>query len=285
MLWNMKGSIAMTNKMRTVASGAVLIKATLEENLRRVADLGFKEADVLLISGWAHIGLDELAADYSGVARRIERALGAAGVGVSSFNTKYSVTLEDRNAERQKQRQSELEALVRLMGDLGVDRAAIQPTLTGDTAYLEQAFAPTIAEAYRHQKYAAERGMMLSLEPHVRSCVCTNEAIRKAWETYPGLCFTADPSHMLYSGDPMDSLGYLFEQATMVHLRDAGPGELFELYGKGLLDLEFSINALKRAGYQGPIALEYLCDEPDEQIYVDLEMFRKAADAFINADT
>ncbi|MCL2060871.1 MAG: sugar phosphate isomerase/epimerase [Oscillospiraceae bacterium] len=266
----------MNKGMRAVASGAVLIKATLEDNLRKIAELGYKEADILLISGWAHVGLDELADNYSSVARRIENALSATGIGVSSFNTKYSVPLEDGNAAGQRQR--ELEALVRLMGDLGVERATIQPTLTGDIGYLEQAFAPTISESFRHQVYAGERGFQISLEPHVRSCICTNEAINRAWETYPDLCITADPSHLLHSGDPMESLGYLFEQATMVHLRDASPGKLFEFYQKGVLDLDFSIGMLKKAGYSGPIALEYLSDEPDSEIYEDLAKFRQAVD-------
>ena len=272
----------MKKGMRTVASGAVLIKATIEDNLRLIAELGYKEADILLISGWAHIGLDELANDYANVSRRLGKALSTTGIEVSSFNTKYSVPLEDGSESATRQRQLELEALVRLMGDMSVERATLQPTLTGDAEYLKQTFAPTITEAYRHQQYAAERGFMISLEPHVRSCICTNAEIRKAWETYPELCITADPSHLLYSGEPMDSLGYLFEQATMVHLRDAGPGELFALHQKGRLDLRFTIDTLKRMGYDGPIALEYLSDEPDDGIYADLHKFRVAIDECIN---
>jgi sugar phosphate isomerase/epimerase len=265
--------------MRTVASGAVLIKATLEENLRRVAELGFDEVDLLLISGWAHVGLNELAADYPGVSRRIGDALSAAGVGVSSFNTKFSVRIEDADATRQ--RQDELDALLRLMGDMGVERATMQPTLTGDTEYLERAFAPTITESFRLQDYAAGRGFQLSLEPHVNSCVCTNAAIKKAWELCPGLCFTADPSHLLDCGDPMDTLGYLFEQTNMAHLRDASPGKLFVNFGEGNLDIKFAIDALKKAGYQGPVSLEYLCDEPDDEVYADLQKFREAVDRLI----
>jgi len=271
----------MKTGMRVVASGAVLIKASLEDNLKKAAELGFKEVDMLLITGWAHISLDELARDYTAVRRRIEKALSAAGVEASSLNTKFSVPLEAAGGGAPERRQGELEALVRLMGDLGADRAAIQPTLTDDAAYLEMAFAPTLAEAYRMQEYAGERGFMLSVEPHTRSCVCTNEAIARAWEAYPRLCFTADPSHLLFGGESMDSLGYLFEHATMVHLRDASPGVLFELYKKGCLDLNFSIDALKKAGYSGPLAIEYLCDEPDEAIYADLAAFKTAVEALL----
>ena len=270
----------MKKGLRAVASGGILIKATLEENLQCISGLGYKEADILLISGWAHIGLDVLAQDYKGTARRIESALSVAGVTASSFNTKFSVTLEDEGAAQQ--RQSEMDALLRLMGDLGVDRATLQPTLTGDAEYLKQAFSPTIAEASRLQDYAGERGFMISLEPHVRSCICSNADIRRAWAINPKLSITADPSHLLYSGDPMDSLGYLYEQATMVHLRDASPGKLFELYQNGCLDIKYTIDTLKRAGYDGPIALEYLSDEANEDIYADLEKFRKAVDFCIN---
>ena len=269
----------MENGMRVVASGTILTGGTLEECLGLVAELGFKELDLLLITGWAHVGLDVLAADYAGTARRIEKALSANRLEAASFNTKYSVKLEDEGAA--PQRQLELDSLLRLMGDLGVRRASIQPTLTGDADYLENVFATTVAEALRQQEYAAERGYMLSVEPHINSCICTNEALEKAGRLCPGLCFVADPSHLLYSGEPMDTLGYLFEQATMVHLRDAREGKLFVPHQKGRLDIGMAIGALKAAGYEGPVSLEYLTDKRDEFIYADMERFKKDVEACI----
>ena len=270
----------MEKGMRVVASGSVLTGGTLEEALGLVAELGYRELDLLLITGWAHVGLDDLADDYDGVSRRIKNALSASGLEASSFNTKYSVKLEDENGAAQRRR--ELDALLRLMGDLGVKRASLQPTLTGDAGYLEKAFLPTIAEAWKQQDYAAKSGFLLSLEPHVMSCVCTNAALKEARRIYPGLCFVADPSHLIHSGEPMDSLDYLFEQATMVHFRDARKGDLFVPYGKGLLDAGAAVGALKRAGYDGPISLEYLTDKRDEFIYADMERFGAAVESLLN---
>ena len=259
--------------MRIVCSGAIGISLSLEETFRAISELGFREMDLLLISGWAHIGLDELAANYSTCARRVAQLLGKFQLSVASVNAKYSVRLEDTGEDETRQRQLELDALLRFMADFGTDRAAVQPTLTDDSIYLQRTYSAFERELVRQQQYGAERGVALSLEPHIRSAVCTNAALRGLLQPHPGLRITYDPSHLLCSGEEMLSTGYLFSHTSMVHLRDARKGELFVPRGHGDLDLPFVIKGLKQAGYDGPIALEYLSDGRDSAIYEDLLLF------------
>ena len=257
--------------MRPVGSGGILIEATLEENLAMVRDLGFHEIDILLISGWAHVNIDELAADYAGVCGRIEKLLSRYGLAVASVNAKYSVKLEDEGAAEQRQR--ELDALLRFMKDFGTTRASIQPTLTGDAAYLERTRAAAVKEAHRQIVYARERGMSLSVEPHVNSCLCHTPELKAALREYPDFAFTYDPSHLIAAGEEIRDLDYLARNTAVAHLRDARPGELFVPCGEGTLDIPHAVGALKRAGYDGPVAIEYLSDKPDATIYEDMGRF------------
>ena len=259
--------------MRTICSGTIATDVGLEDNLSIISGLGFKEMDLLLVTGWAHVGLDELAADYAAVCGRIERLLIKYDLSIGAVNAKFSVRLEDGGEEQCLQRQNELDAMLHFMKDFGTIRASIQPTLINDTAYLGRTYEAFVAEAVRQQEYASERGMLLSLEPHIMSSVCTNAALEKLLAIHPDFHITYDPSHLLHSGEDILSTGYLFPASTMVHLRDARKGELFVRHGMGGLNLPFVIAGLGKAGYDGPVSLEYLSGKWDSEVYDDLAKF------------
>jgi sugar phosphate isomerase/epimerase len=201
---------------------------------------------------------------------------------VAAVNVKYSVALEDTDKAACDERQRELDALINFMADFGTVHASFQPTLTRDSAYMARTYDSFVAEALRQQRYAMEKGVRLSLEPHIQSSVCTNAAIHRLKAEHPEFLFTYDPSHLLYSGEDIHTTEYLMAGTAMVHLRDARKGELFVPYGQGGLDLPFVISALQRSGYQGPIALEYLSDRRDDAIYEDLFAFRAAIQVCLN---
>lgn len=263
--------------MRTICSGTIATEVGLEDNLSIISELGYKEMDLLLVTGWAHVGLDELAADYAAVCGRIERLLGKYGLSIAAVNAKYSVRLEDGGEEQCLQRQKELDAMLHFMKDFGTIRASIQPTLINDTAYLGRTYEAFVVEAVRQQEYASERGMLLSLEPHIMSSVCNNAALAALLAVYPDFQITYDPSHLLYSGEDILSTGYLFSASTMVHLRDARKGVLFVPHGKGGLNMPFVISGLKKAGYDGPVSLEYLSGKWDSEVYGDMAKFAAEA--------
>ena len=265
--------------MRTVASGTIAVQSTLEENLAIISDLGFRELDLLLVTGWAHLGLDELADHYAAVCRRIDKLLHQHDLSIAAVNAKYSVRLEDDS--RAQIRQRELDAMLQFMKDFGVRRVSIQPTLTHDVAYLDRTWDASIREAARQQEYAMNHGLLMSMEPHVMSSVCTNAAIRRVLGIYPDFRWTCDPSHLLHSGEAMDSLGYLAQNTAVAHLRDARKDHLFVPYGEGHLDVPFMIRSLHDAGYDGPIVLEYLSDKPDPGIYADLADFARHVETCI----
>lgn len=271
--------------MRIVGTGSLMIKnglAGFEESLQILHELGYTEFDMLFISGWSHIGLDELADRYSELCRTIEKLLQRYNLQVASLNAKLSVPIEDEDSEVAKQREQELNAMIRFMQDFGINVASLQPTLTMDQEYLERTRGSLVRETLREQAYFKEQGIILCLEPHIMSSLCTTPFIRQVLEEHPEFRFVYDPSHLLHQGENIRDTAYLIRAAGMVHLRDASPGNIFVPYGSGRLDLAFVMHSLKETGYDGPISLEYLVSEKrDEAVYADLVKFHRAVQEFI----
>lgn len=266
----------------TVAcSGAVGTGLSLEQTFQAIQEMGFRYVDMLLVTGWAHVGLDALADAFSATVRQVERLLGKYDLEIACANAKYSVRLEDTGGEETRQRQRELDALLGFLREFGVAQASVQPTLCDDSEYLVRTYPAFVRELVRQQEYAGERGVQLSLEPHIRSSVCTNAALWRLLREYPRLRITYDPSHLLHNGETMESTGYLLPHTTLVHLRDARPGGLFVPCGQGNLDLPFVIEGLKRSGYDGPVVLEYLSEGCDTALREDLASFAQAVRACI----
>lgn len=259
--------------MNIVGSGAVSIHGGFEDSLAILYELGFHEFDILMISGWAHIGLDELAAAYDATAQRIERALATYNMEIASVNGKTSVKIEDPDSLSVAQRQRELTALKRFMKDFGIRTASLQPTLTGDSAYLRSSFDAVVARSAEDQQMFAADGLALSLEPHINSAVCCPEEIRETLKRYPDFRFVYDPSHILWQGHSIEAADILVPNTGMVHLRDAAPGEIFTLHGKGTLNLTHALRRLQGFGYSGPVAVEYLIDRRDELVLEDMMRF------------
>lgn len=264
--------------MHVIGSGCMAVKLPLEENLLLQRQLGFRETDLLFVSGWAHVGTDELLRDYSGICRRVERALGQADMKAGAVNVKYSCPLEAKGDEAE-QRRREADAMMDFMAEFGVTRISIQPTLSMDPVVLESGFEPAVQETLLLRDRYARRGMKLSLEPHTMSSFCFGKVLSELKIRYPDFQITFDPSHLLCEGEEMPGILDLAADTAMVHLRDAAKGRLFVPYGEGALDLPACIGRLADAGYDGPIALEYIFDDrPDEAERENLFEFRAAVE-------
>ena len=125
--------------LHTIGSGCLAVQLPLEENCALMRELGFAEIDLLLVSGWAHVGTDEIVRDFSGVCRRVERALARAQLRLGAVNVKYSIPLE-AEGEAAAQRDREALAVMEFMCAFGVERISIQPTLTHDQEALRAGY-------------------------------------------------------------------------------------------------------------------------------------------------
>ena len=267
--------------LHTIGSGCLAVQLPLEENCALMRELGFAEIDLLLVSGWAHVGTDEIARDFGGVCRRVERALARAQLRLGAVNAKYSIPLETEG-EAAVQRDREALAVMEFMCEFGVERISIQPTLTHDQEALRAGYRKTVREVMRLWEKYAGRGLKLSLEPHTMSSFCFNAGLKDLRAELPDFPITFDPSHLLCEGAKMADVLWLIPGTAMVHMRDAAPGRLFVPYGQGELDVRACVKKMVDAGYNGSVAIEYIQDErPDDATLENLFLFKEALDCEI----
>ncbi len=266
--------------MKLICSGTIGTQMPLETVFQTVHALGFQEIDLLMVTGWAHLDLDQLVLHPKEITEWVAGLLHKYELKIGAVNAKYSVRLEDIEPDKVHQRQLEFDAMLRFMDHFGVTHVSVQPTLTDDTEYLARTYDAFLTEMVRQQKYAKEHGRLLSMETHINSAVCTKKAIAKVLRAYPDLQFTYDPSHLLYNGESMADTAVMFPNTTLVHLRDAKKDALFVPAGEGLLDVDFILENLKAKGYDGPIVLEYLSDLEDPVLYRDLLRFASKIRAY-----
>ncbi|MDF0600446.1 sugar phosphate isomerase/epimerase [Psychromarinibacter sp. C21-152] len=101
--------------------------------------------------------------------------------------------------------------------------------------------------------FAAE----LCIEPVVHSVADSPAAVR-ALVDRTGVRLALDPSHLICLGHPQETIEPLAAHAAHVHLRQARPGALQARMAEGTIDFPAFFAALRQAGYDGALAIEYL---------------------------
>jgi len=248
--------------MRIACSTSAFTREPLAGALRGVSGLGFKDVDLLVITGWAHVSTTDLADDWDGTIRPIDALLAETGLAPVAFNCGFSGVLHDRSDEARAQRLREAEALARMGRHYDVKVAGVQPCLKQTEKTPEQVFADTIANLREVSERAGPAGLTIALECHVRSVFETIENAVRVVEQEPWLPQSYDPSHFIMRGVDLRDTLPLLKAAAHVHLRDCAPGKLQTHMGEGTLDLDWVVGGLKDAGYTGVLSIEYL--QPQE---------------------
>jgi sugar phosphate isomerase/epimerase len=115
----------------------------------------------------------------------------------------------------------------------------------------------------------AERGLEVSIEPHVGSCVETPEATAELLDQCPGLGITLDPSHFIYGGCTTERMTSLAARTRHLQIRPASPGVMQSKVRDNQIDLALLVAALRGVEYDGWIASEYVWMEKWECDRVD----------------
>ncbi len=131
------------------------------------------------------------------------------------------------------------------------------------------------ARAFREQaRIASDLGMYLHLEvPHLFQITDSVEHVKAMFEEvdHPAVAATVDTSHWGVIGyDPDDLFGFLGDCLRHVHLRDAAGTDTRDFRqdleltpGRGTVDFAAFREALRRAGYQGTVSLDFEYRMPD----------------------
>lgn len=103
-----------------------------------------------------------------------------------------------------------------------------------------------------------EAGVTVTVEPHVHGILESVDATHDLISKVPGLKIALDLAHFVSLGFRQDEIETLAPQAGHVHLRQAKQGHLQEKMENGTINFPAFFGALRDAGYDGWLAIEYV---------------------------
>lgn len=101
-------------------------------------------------------------------------------------------------------------------------------------------------------------GVALTLEPHVHGLLESVEMTHDLLDRVPGLKLALDLAHFVTLGYRQEEIETLCPHAGHVHLRQARQGVLQARMEEGTINFPSLLGALRDAGYEGWLAIEYV---------------------------
>jgi sugar phosphate isomerase/epimerase len=242
--------------MRLGFSAWAMRELPVEQQVAIVREAGF--ASMALVSGPA-FGLDAVSAGGA-ERKRIRRLLDDAGLELSAVcghATLLDPTTRAANAER-------IRATIDLAADLaGPDGPPCVVSMAYGTPASYEQDRDLIAERFGElAEYAARRGTVIALEPHVGQAFDQPEKVVWLVEriSSPGYRANLDNSHFECMGRDLDEyLPLLLPYTVHTELKDQRgryPEHEFLVPGEGDFDYARYLAALDRAGYAGCVTIE-----------------------------
>jgi len=239
-------------------------KLSHEVALAVIADLGFTAVDIGVFSGYRHHNPPDVvtrdpAGAANGVRRRVERlGLAVADVFVvlgESFD-RLAVNHPDRSVREESRRMFvEVLRFSELVGSPGL---TIIPGMTFEGVDVERSLELSATELQWRAALARERGVILSVEPHLHSIIETVGRTLALLEQAPDIALTLDYSHFVYQGVPQQKVDVLIPHARHLQLRQAAKGETQTPARRGAIDFSALVDRLVEQGYDGYLGVEYV---------------------------
>jgi sugar phosphate isomerase/epimerase len=239
-----------------------------------VAMLGFDGLDLGLMGNRSHVRPEVVRKDVAGWAGRLAervrgRGLEIADVFVIPWSDFEEMAPNHPDVE-QRRRASELFAD---MLELAVRLEASGMTILPGIDFAGESHSTSLQRACEELAWrvaqAADRGVRLSVEPHLGSVAADPSDALRLVEGTPGLTLTLDHGHFVAGGYVETVVDPLLPYARHVHARGVVPGRLQAPMKDNVLDFERIVDALVDLGYDGYLAVEYVwvdwerCNECD----------------------
>lgn len=244
--------------MAIACSTSVGSDDSLDAVLGKIAGMGFKHVDLLAMDGWAHVSPQDLADRWEETLVAVDGPFRKHGLTPVALNANPSPALDARDAKSNARRTAETKALIRLMKRYGIKVASLQPKC-GDRSLPWEKILRASAETLREQvALGRSEGVSFGVEMHQGSPFEKTDQARRLLDAVPDLVVIYDPSHLVMQAIDIKENAWLLDRTAHVHLRDAAPNAMCVEFGKGLVDIGWVLDEIKRRKYRGHIALEYL---------------------------
>ncbi len=230
----------------------------VEQQIALVRAAGYRGIE--LVSGPGS-SLDALRLDAEG-RRRIRQLLDAAGLALPSIAGHGNLLEPD--PQRRALQLARVQAAIDLAADLaGPEGPPCVVTMAYSKPERYEQDRERIAQGFRQlADYAASRGVVVALEPHVGQAFDRPERVHWLLEQVasPHVRLNLDNSHFEVMGYDLDAyIPLLAPYAVHTHLKDQrgiAPDYEFLVPGEGEFDYARYLTAMDRAGYRGFITIE-----------------------------
>lgn len=228
----------------------------LNEAWSIAAALGFSHMDLGLLHGPALDKARVLDAPDAAAAEVRD-----AGIAVSNLYWLFGQSLADRAVTVPEAREDNLADFRRVCAfarAVGCASIFVLPGVTAPGVPKTEAIAQSAESLRQLLSVAQDAGVALTVEPHVAGILTSPQDSLELIGQVPGLGLTLDHAHFVAMGYPQGEIDPLIPHARHIHLRQARPGALQAKWGEGVIDFGAVFEALRRAGYQGFLSVEYV---------------------------
>jgi sugar phosphate isomerase/epimerase len=228
-----------------------------------VADLGFSGIDIGVFHEASHVALSSIRGKAHRRAEEIRSAADGHGLTIADVFLTADPDLSrlsptSRSGEDQRELRKLFQDILEFAEHAGSGGVTLLPGVIDPGVSPQEAIersAETLAEFVAE---GAHRGLGVSVEPHVGSCIESPEATRLLLDECPGLMLTLDPSHYAYQGWTVPAILGLIDRTRHVQIRPARTGVMQATVAEDDVDLELFVSTLMASGYDGWVATEYV---------------------------
>jgi sugar phosphate isomerase/epimerase len=247
---------------------------THDQALQLIAMLGFEGVDIGLFEGRSHLWPSREFKNVEVSARQLKEKLDAQGLQAADIFLQMDADFQPyainhpETARRQKARDWFLKTLDYAAG-CECRHVTTLPGVHFELESLDASFNRAVAELQWRVDQASEAGIVLGVEAHVGSLVPDPISAERLVQQVAGLTLTLDYTHFTRLGMPDAAIEPLVQYASHFHVRGARQDRLQESFALNTIDYERVYQAMKAAGYNGWIGIEYVwidwehCNECD----------------------
>ena len=245
-----------------------------EQTVELVKMLGFDAFDLAVMGNRSHVRPEDIRDDIPGWAGRLEERIRGRGLEIADVFcipwTDFAVMAPNNPDAAERERGTALfRDMLELTVRLGAPGLTMVPGLDWPHESHDESLARAAEELGRRAAEAREAGVRFSIEPHVGSVCGTPEDVARLVELAPGLELTLDYTHYVSQGFADADVEPLVAHARHFHARGGAPGRVQCALKDSTIDYGRAVDALREAGYDGALAVEYVwidwerCNECD----------------------
>jgi sugar phosphate isomerase/epimerase len=260
--------------MKLSACDFTFPKLDWEQTIRLGRDLGVEAMDISLFKNRSHLDPGSVLVNSAPWAARVTSTLGANGLGISDVFGQAGTRAEESalNDPDEQIRHGAAEFFHRILEfslRCNCGHLTILPGIHFKEEPLKDSLKRSAEELSWRVETARNVGIVLGIEPHIGSVSSTPGDAACLLEMTPGLTFTLDYCHFACQGIPDDKVEPLLARTSHFHARGACKAKLQAAMKENAIDYLRVLRAMKRIGYRGFIALEYVwlewmrCNEVD----------------------